>query len=104
MFYGICFDPLINAPNRPQNRHLGALNYVDTLTTDIGKAMRGSPPKMGLRRARRGTGAPLVRPHPRGAVSAQSLLCRPLGLHEPLLQSLSYLEHACFGFWAFFSM
>ena len=88
MFHGICFDPLINAPNRPQTRHLGALNLADTLTTDVGKAVRGSPPKMGLRHDRRVTGAPGVWPLTRGAVLAQFLLCRPLGLHGPLLQSL----------------
>ena len=58
MFYGICFDPLINAPNHPQNRHLGALNLADTLTTDVGKAVRASPPKMGPRHAHRGVAAP----------------------------------------------
>jgi hypothetical protein len=42
MFHGICFDPLINAPNRPQNHHIGALNLGGTYGTDVGKAVRGN--------------------------------------------------------------
>ena len=73
-----------------QTAILDALNVDETLGTDVGKAVRDGPQKMGSRRA------------PRGAVSAQSLFYRPLGLHGPLLQSLVLFGACLLQFLGFF--
>jgi hypothetical protein len=98
MFHEICFDPLINAPNRPQNHHLGVLNLASTYGTNMGKAVGGNTRKMGPRHANSGAAAPRCHFWPN---------LRSAGLLDCIGHSCNvwlYLEHVCFGFWAFFSM
>jgi hypothetical protein len=61
MFHEICFDPLINAPNRPQNQHLGVLNLASTYGTNMGKVVGGNTRKLGPIHANSGVAAPRCR-------------------------------------------
>jgi hypothetical protein len=80
--------PLMEGTKPNSNDVLGMLTLAIPYRIAIAKVVRGSPPKMGPRHANRGVGAPGGASTPRGVVLAQSLFCRPLGLHGPLLQSL----------------